>query len=270
MCFDALSLRIAHGEHTAMLGPNGAGKSSFIRMLTLDDRPRANGQRHAADAPVRTFIVGPHGASDAAGRRDRRPRRRTSASAPRAAASRGLDVALSGLLGSHGVFSHHEVTDEMREQARAALDRVEALHLAAKPLNEMSAGERRRVLIARALITRAGGAGARRADHRARSGRPPPIHGVDAPPGARRDDADSRDASRRRDHPGDDACRAARGPVVSPTTDRRKRRSRPNGCRTSSAAPSPSRIAAGTITSASGRTDARRGSGAPSRGGISQ
>jgi iron complex transport system ATP-binding protein len=66
----------------------------------------------------------------------------------------GLDVALSGLLGSHGVFAHHHVTDAMRDQARAALERVEALYLAAKPLNEMSAGERRRVLIARALITR--------------------------------------------------------------------------------------------------------------------
>jgi iron complex transport system ATP-binding protein len=66
----------------------------------------------------------------------------------------GLDAAVSGLLGSHGLFSHHEVTDAMREQGRAALARVEALHLAGKPLNEMSAGERRRVLIARALITR--------------------------------------------------------------------------------------------------------------------
>jgi iron complex transport system ATP-binding protein len=66
----------------------------------------------------------------------------------------GADVALSGLLGSHGIFGHHEVTPQMREQARTALERVEAVHLASKPLNEMSAGERRRVLIARALITR--------------------------------------------------------------------------------------------------------------------
>jgi iron complex transport system ATP-binding protein len=61
---------------------------------------------------------------------------------------------VSGLLGSHGVFAHHEVTDAMRERGREALVRVEASHLAAKPLKEMSAGERRRVLIARALVTR--------------------------------------------------------------------------------------------------------------------
>jgi iron complex transport system ATP-binding protein len=66
---------------------------------------------------------------------------------------RGLDVALSGLLASHGVFAHHDVTDEMRTRAVHALARVEAGHLADRPLNELSAGERRRVLIARALIT---------------------------------------------------------------------------------------------------------------------
>src|SRR5688500_5063436 len=38
---DALSLTIARGEHTAILGPNGAGKTALIRMLTLEDRPRA-------------------------------------------------------------------------------------------------------------------------------------------------------------------------------------------------------------------------------------
>src|SRR6185295_18623097 len=64
------------------------------------------------------------------------------------------DVATSGLLGSHGVFSHHDVTSAMRVAGREALARVDALHLGAKPLNLMSAGERRRVLIARALVTR--------------------------------------------------------------------------------------------------------------------
>ena len=67
---------------------------------------------------------------------------------------RVLDVTLSGLFGSQGIFENHEVTDAMREQACEAMCRVDAVHLAAKPLNEMSAGERRRVLIARALVTR--------------------------------------------------------------------------------------------------------------------
>ena len=148
-----LTLTIEQGEHTAVLGPNGAGKSSLIRMLTLDDRPRAG---ENGVAPMRLFgrsswdvealrmrlgvVTGDLDAGFGIGTSGGRVR--------------GADVAVSGLLGSHGVFSHHDVTDAMRERARAALDRVEALHLGAKPLNEMSAGERRRVLIARALITR--------------------------------------------------------------------------------------------------------------------
>jgi iron complex transport system ATP-binding protein len=150
---ESLSLVIRRGEHTAILGPNGAGKSSLIRMLTLEDRPRRTDN---GTAPLRIFgreswdvtelrtrlgvVTGDLDATFGAGTSGGRVS--------------GADVALSGLLGSHGIFAHHEVTDAMRAQARAALERVEALHLASKPLNEMSAGERRRMLIARALITR--------------------------------------------------------------------------------------------------------------------
>ena len=149
------SLTVRPHEHTAILGPNGAGKTSLLRMLTLEDRARAP---ENAVPPLRLFgretwditelrtrlgvVSGDLDASFGLG-----------TSGGRVA---GLDVALSGLLGSHGVFPHHEVTRSMREQACAALDRVEAPHLADKPLNEMSAGERRRVLIARALVTRPG------------------------------------------------------------------------------------------------------------------
>ena len=150
--FEQLSLSVAAGEHTAILGPNGAGKSSLIRMLTLDDRPRSTDN---GVPPLRLFgraswdlselrtrlgvVTGDLDAGFGIGTSGGRVR--------------GLDVALSGLLASHGVFAHHEVTDGMRDLARHALARVEAGHLADRPLNEMSAGERRRVLIARALIT---------------------------------------------------------------------------------------------------------------------
>ena len=150
--FEDLSLSIAQGEHTAILGPNGAGKSSLIRMLTLDDRPRSTDN---GSPPLRLFgrsswdlselrtrlgvVTGDLDAGFGMGTSGGRVR--------------GLDVALSGLLASHGVFAHHDVTDEMRTRAVHALARVEAGHLADRPLNELSAGERRRVLIARALIT---------------------------------------------------------------------------------------------------------------------
>jgi iron complex transport system ATP-binding protein len=148
-----LSLVVHAGEHTAILGPNGSGKSSLIRVLTLDDRPLAAGDgvpplrlfgRERWDvAELRTRLGVVTGDLDVGFGQGTSGGRVS-----------GQDVTLSGFLGSHGVFSHHDVTDAMRERASGALARVGASHLSTKPLNEMSAGERRRVLIARALITR--------------------------------------------------------------------------------------------------------------------
>lgn len=150
---DDVSLTIAAGEHTAILGPNGAGKTSLIRLLTLEDRPRAlaNGtpplrifgrdRWDVVELRMRLGVV--TGELDAGfGRSTSRGR------------VSGLDAALSGLLGTQGVFAHHEVTGAMRDQGRAALARVDASSLEHKPLSEMSAGERRRVLIARALVSK--------------------------------------------------------------------------------------------------------------------
>jgi iron complex transport system ATP-binding protein len=147
-----LSLRIAAGQHTALLGPNGAGKSSLMRLLMLEDRPLAG----EGSPPLRLFgraswdlmelrqrlgvVTGDLDAS-------------FGMSTSRGRVS-GADVALSGFFGSQGVFANFAVTAAMRAQAVDALRRVDAEYLAAKPLCEMSAGERRRVLIARALVTR--------------------------------------------------------------------------------------------------------------------
>jgi iron complex transport system ATP-binding protein len=147
-----LSLTIARGQHTAILGPNGAGKSSLMRLLMLEDRPLAVdgvpplqlfGKASWDLMELRQHLGVVTGDLDANfGWSTSRGR------------VRGLEVALSGLFGSQGVFRNLDVTDAMRQQAADALQRVDAAHLASKPLNEMSAGERRRVLIARALVTR--------------------------------------------------------------------------------------------------------------------
>jgi iron complex transport system ATP-binding protein len=149
---NGLTFAIEPGEHTAILGPNGAGKTSLIRLLTLDDRPRASengtpalrlfGREHWDIGELRTRLGVVTGDLDA-----------TFGLSTSGGRVSGLDTAVSGFFGSHGVFSHHDVSAAMRDQARDALARVEAPHLAVKPLNEMSTGERRRVLIARALVT---------------------------------------------------------------------------------------------------------------------
>ena len=151
---DGLSLRIHRGEHTAILGPNGAGKTTLMRVLTLDDRPRTS----AGDDRPALRIFGDE-RTDVEELRRRMGVVTGDLDANFGISSwggrvSGLDAAVSGLLGTQGLFSHHEVTQAMRAQGRAALERVQAEHLASKPLTEMSTGERRRVLIARALVTR--------------------------------------------------------------------------------------------------------------------
>jgi iron complex transport system ATP-binding protein len=66
--------------------------------------------------------------------------------------TRGLEVVLSGFFASSGIYPHQEVTAAMRQHGDEALARMEAEHLASKPVDEMSTGEVRRLLIARALV----------------------------------------------------------------------------------------------------------------------
>jgi len=144
---DGVSLQVEEGQHTAVLGPNGSGKSSLIRLIThhyyplvhADGTPavRVCGQDHwnVFDLRSRLGIVSADLDQSFIGQ-----------------GGRGLEAVLSAFFASYGVFSHHEVTPEMRERALAALERVEALHLAGRTLDQMSTGEVRRILIARALV----------------------------------------------------------------------------------------------------------------------
>jgi len=64
----------------------------------------------------------------------------------------GRDIALSGFFSSIGIWPHQQVTPEMHEKAEQALAKLEISHLADRFTDEMSSGEARRVLLARALV----------------------------------------------------------------------------------------------------------------------
>jgi len=139
-----ISLRIKSGEHVCILGPNGCGKSTLIKTITRECYPMAR-----EDSAMR--ILG----------RERwdvlELRSHLGIVSPDLLAScttdsTGRDVVLSGFFSSTRIFPHHHPEKEHLERAEAALARLGIGHLAQRPLLQMSSGEAKRTLIARALV----------------------------------------------------------------------------------------------------------------------
>lgn len=144
VALDDFSLRIEADEHVAILGPNGCGKSTLIKIITRECYPVARdgsslsimgkeswdvfslrSQLGIVSNDLMTWCTG-----DACGR----------------------DVVLSGFFSSTALFANHHVDPKHRELADAALADLGIPHLSDRAVCEMSSGEARRVLIARALV----------------------------------------------------------------------------------------------------------------------
>jgi iron complex transport system ATP-binding protein len=65
----------------------------------------------------------------------------------------GEAAVLSGFLASQGILRYGSITSDMRQKAAEALERMGASHLARRRMDQMSTGEARRILLARALVT---------------------------------------------------------------------------------------------------------------------
>jgi len=149
---DGLTLTIRNGEHTAILGPNGAGKTTLLNLLTHDDYAFADDERPPT---VRVFGRDRWDVFDLRSQlgiisSDLHQRFVAGHSAGRI---RGEDAVVSGFFATRGFLVNWSVTPEMRRRGQVALERLEAGHLAGKWMDEMSTGEARRVLIARALVS---------------------------------------------------------------------------------------------------------------------
>ncbi|WP_254062462.1 ABC transporter ATP-binding protein [Acidobacterium sp. S8] len=141
-----VDLNIRTGEHVAILGPNGCGKSTLIKTITCECYPiftpemecRLMGRERWDVSQLRSHL----GVVSADLPGERTP------------VSKGRDVVVVGFFSASTIWPNLHITGEMRERAQEAMALMQATHLAEKLVGEMSAGEQRRIMIARALVHR--------------------------------------------------------------------------------------------------------------------
>jgi iron complex transport system ATP-binding protein len=147
-----LSLAIPNHQHTVILGPNGSGKTSLLKILirqfypSVDDDQtgvvRIFGQSVWNVAELRQHLGIVSGELD------------HEFASPRSGRMTALQAVLSGLDGVRLVSRIASQDRHSVDAAREALARMNATSIESRTLATMSTGERRRVLIARALIHR--------------------------------------------------------------------------------------------------------------------
>jgi iron complex transport system ATP-binding protein len=141
-----INLQISSGEHIAILGPNGCGKSTLIKAMTCECYPIVR--------PGMEMRVYGRDRWDVQELRKHLGVVAAELPGERTAVTRGLDAVVSGFFASSTLWPNLAVTDSMRTSALEALSLMGAEYLRDRWVGEMSAGEKRRVMIARALVHR--------------------------------------------------------------------------------------------------------------------
>jgi iron complex transport system ATP-binding protein len=136
-----VSLRVRAGEVVGLVGPNGSGKTTLVRVASRALRPGAGSVRVCGLDPTRF----------------RRGKRHAWLVVPQDVAPAFsftvLELVLMGRTPYLSALGGGDPEDWAR--TRAAMVATEIQHLADRPVDELSGGERRRVILAQALAQEA-------------------------------------------------------------------------------------------------------------------
>ena len=139
-----VTLRVEQGEHACILGPNGCGKSTLIKTITRECYPLA--------APGSSMSILGKDRWDVAELRASLGIVSPDLLALCTTDSTARDVVLSGFFSSTRIWPHNRPKPDLVARADAALARLGLAHLAHRPVMQMSSGEAKRTLVARALV----------------------------------------------------------------------------------------------------------------------
>ena len=144
--FSGITLSIPSGCNTAILGPNGAGKSTFLKLLTREIYPIP-----AAGSSLEIFGEKLWNIWEL---RSRIGIVSNDLQYMFPAETLGNDVVRSGFFASIGMWKDRRTTPEQERDAKKILRELGIEKLAKREFGSCSTGEQRRLILARALVSK--------------------------------------------------------------------------------------------------------------------
>ena len=143
-----ISLRIAPFGHTAIIGPNGSGKSTLIRLLMRDLYP----MMRKVNPPVNLFCGESHWTQGDIRQQIALVSMKFADYLLETGGLSVFDAVISAHFGTYGFYKPEALTPDMRAHTGAALSLMQIADMGPRPIRELSTGQLRKVLIARAMV----------------------------------------------------------------------------------------------------------------------